>query len=194
MNFNNFNDEELIVLYLKGNFLALEFLFRKYFKLVFKFIYNFVSDKTLTKDLTQEVFLKVFKNIKQFKKDKNFKIWLFKIARNTVYDYFKKKKDYVFTDFEKENGEDYQIKDFLLKDEDLFKIYNNTYLIEKLKEEISNLSEKDKNLYFLYYEQNYSLKEVAEILNESLNTIKARHRRLILKLKKVINRLINKVE
>ncbi len=183
-------DEDLILLYLKGDFLALENLFKRYLKQVYNFVFRFVNDKHIAQDLTQEIFLKVFKNIKKFKKDKNFRIWLFKIARNAIYDFFKKKKEFIFSDFEKEDDKDFKFEDYLLTEEDLFKIYNDYYLLEKLKQEINELKEKDKMLYLLYYEQDYNLNEIAEILEESLNTVKSRHRRLVLKLKAIINKLI----
>lgn len=183
-------DEDLILLYLKGDFLALENLFKRYLKQVYNFVFRFVNDKHIAQDLTQEIFLKVFKNIKKFKKDKNFRIWLFKIARNAIYDFFKKKKEFIFSDFEKEDDKDFKFEDYLLTEEGLSKIYNDYYLLEKLKQEINKLKEKDKMLYLLYYEQDYKLNEIAEILEESLNTVKSRHRRLVLKLKAIINKLI----
>ena len=51
-----------------------------------------VGDDELVKDLTQDTFIKAMQNLDQFQGLASEKTWLMKIARNSVYDYFRRKK------------------------------------------------------------------------------------------------------
>ncbi len=56
-----------------------------------KFIFSKIKDEQITNDLLQDVFLKVHKNIPQLKDATKVKSWIFTIARNTVFDFYKTK-------------------------------------------------------------------------------------------------------
>jgi len=171
-------DEQLVTAYLKGDERALETLIKRYLKAIYNFAYRYVG-KEEAEDVTQEVFLKMWKNLKKFKRNKKFKTWLFTIAKNTCFDFLRKKK-----------------KDFALNIEDLDIVpspgpslpekIDKEDLIEKIKKEIEKLPLKMKQVMKLYYDVGLSFKEISEILKEPLNTLKSRHRRAISKLKKLI--------
>jgi RNA polymerase sigma-70 factor (ECF subfamily) len=85
------HDEKLVEAYLKGDKRALEILIKRYLKAIYNFAYKYVG-KEEAEDVTQEVFLKMWRNLKKFKKEKNFQSWLWTIARNTCFDFLRKKK------------------------------------------------------------------------------------------------------
>ena len=59
-------------------------------KPVYRYIYYRVED-AIAEDLTEETFLKVWQNLKKYKKGKHpFSSWVFKIAHNLVVDYYRK--------------------------------------------------------------------------------------------------------
>jgi len=59
-------------------------------KPVYRYIYYRV-DAQIAEDLTEETFLKVWQNLKKYKKGKHpFSSWVFKIAHNLVCDYYRK--------------------------------------------------------------------------------------------------------
>lgn len=69
-------------------------LYEIYFKPVFRYIYFRVKDRETANDLTQTVFLKVFKTIEAYQnKNKSPLAYFFTVARNTIIDYWKKKKE-----------------------------------------------------------------------------------------------------
>ena len=86
------SDEHLVSKYLSGEKEALEILIRRYLKPVYGFVYKYTGGVSETEDISQDVFIKVWKNLKKFDQVKNFKTWLFTIAKNTTLDFLRKKK------------------------------------------------------------------------------------------------------
>jgi len=61
-------------------------------KPVYRYIYYRVED-AIAEDLTEETFLKVWQNLKKYKKGKNpFSSWVFRIAHNLVVDHYRQNK------------------------------------------------------------------------------------------------------
>jgi len=168
----NFADEKLIDNYLQGDEKALEVLIRRYLKPIYSFCFRFVGNNQEAEDITQEVFLKVWRNLKKFKKEKNFKGWLFTIAKNTCFDFLRKKKKISTLSLEKYF---YLVDLSLLPNE----ISEKESLKEKIQEAIEKLSSKTREILNLYYNQGLTFREIAQTLNEPINTVKSRHRRAI---------------
>ena len=60
-------------------------LYSTYSKPVYSFIWRLVGSATDAEDLTQETFLKVHSELKNLRDVRQFKYWLYRIARNEVY-------------------------------------------------------------------------------------------------------------
>lgn len=179
------NDEELVGDYLKGDEQALRSLIERYLRSVYNFVYRYVG-KDEAEDITQNVFVKVWKNIKKFDRNKKFKTWIFSIAKNVSLDWIKKKKPRLFSEFENEEGDNLlaeSISDSSPLPEELFA---RSDLKRRLSEYMEKLSPNYKIVLTMYYNDHLTFKEIAEVLNESLNTVKSRHRRAIIQLKKLL--------
>lgn len=74
-------------------------IYEEYSEAVYQFIYFLVGEEELAKDLTQETFLKAMNHFSGFRHDASEKTWLMKIARNLVYDHFRRKKVLKFIPF-----------------------------------------------------------------------------------------------
>lgn len=178
-------DNKLIEDFFSGDERAFENLVEKYLKPIYNFIHQLSKNKSVVDDLTQETFLKAWKNIKQFDKSKNFKTWLFTIAKNTTYDYFKKKKEIPFSFFEDEDGsnklenisEEKKLPDEILYENDLK---------EDLEANLNKIPEKYKLILVLHYKEGFSLSEISQILKIPYNTAKSSHARALKRLKEVI--------
>lgn len=59
---------------------------------IYKYIFFMVNNKELAEDLTQETFFKAFKQFQTFRNEAAIITWLKRIARNLVYDYYRKKR------------------------------------------------------------------------------------------------------
>ena len=77
----------------KGNLNEFGKLYDKYIKKIYNFIYYKTHHKETAEDLTSQTFIKALDNIKTFSESKgSFASWLYRIARNNVIDYYRKKE------------------------------------------------------------------------------------------------------
>lgn len=173
----DFSDKKLVENYLKGKESAIELLVSRHLKSVFGFVYHYVGDAKSAEDITQETFLKAWKNLKKFDKEKSFKTWIFTIAKNSSFDYLKKKKPLLFSQLQDADGKNPFVDN--VKDKALMpnEVAERNILKNYFNEAINSLSEKYGIVLSLYYIDGFNFREIAEKLGESINTIKSRHRR-----------------
>jgi RNA polymerase sigma-70 factor, ECF subfamily len=174
-------DGQLVNQYLKGDEVSLEILIKKYLKQVYNFIYRYVNNSSDAEDITQEVFVKTWRNLKKFDQNKSFKPWLFTIAKNTCFDFFKKKKFISLSLFE-----DYSDK-LVDSSASPSKLINSLDAQQKIIPAMGKLSPQYRLVLHLYYHDQLNFREISEKLNESINTIKSRYRRALVILKEDIS-------
>jgi len=179
-------DEQLVGQYLKGDEGALEILIRRYFKRVFGFLARFVGNNKEAEDLTQETFLKAWKGLKKFDQTKNFSVWLFRIARNAGIDHLRRKKMLVFSDLDNEKDEERFVDKIPDDGESLFEKAEKDDLAKEISGYLSKLSENNRSVVLLRYNQQMSFSQIADLLEETLDTVKSRHRRALIYLKRYI--------
>ena len=184
------SDQILINNYIKHNDQeSFNILIKKYLDSIYSFAYTYVKDSDIAEDIASDVFLKVFKNIRKFNINKKFKTWVFEITKNTALDYIKKRKNINFSSLKSEdNEEDYfenSIEDESKLQDEVFDIKNNVLIV---KNEINKLSTKYREIINLYYISELNFREISEFLNESIDTVKSKHRRALISLKKSLNK------
>ncbi|MDR3250302.1 MAG: RNA polymerase sigma-70 factor [Tannerella sp.] len=85
-------DAELELKYLeklgKSDHKAFGILFKEYHPKVKSFLFGFVKDQELVADMTQDIFFKVWINRDNLSKIVSFGAYLFRMARNMVYDHY----------------------------------------------------------------------------------------------------------
>lgn len=138
---------------------------------------NKIDNPNDIEDVIQETIIKAYKSYENLNKKEDFKTWTIKILLNECYKNHKNKhkdilllKKIIFK--EKLNIEDYSIS----------KIEANL----DFKDLLNNLSTTDQDIFIFYYQCNYSIKEIADILQLSESTIKNRIKRNKEKLEKII--------
>ena len=175
------SDKQLISNYLSGDENSLELLIKRYLKYIYNFIYKNVGDQASAEDITQEVFIKVWKNIRKFDQKKNFKPWIFQIAKNASVDFLRKKKAIPFSRFENKKGQNILVETIIAKPSNLLE---NLCDKRTLAVAMYGLTDKEQRLINLRYNDGMSFKEIAEMFQESINTVKSRYRRIIIGLRK----------
>jgi len=180
-----YSDEQLIIRFLKGDEESLEILIKRYLKPIYSFTFRFVGNSQEAEDITQEVFIKVWCNLKRFDKNKKFKTWIFTIAKNACLDWRKKKRAVPFSILDNEGELSFAetIKDPAPLPSELFERWD---IATTLNKALQSLSPKYRMILFLRYNEHFTFREIAELLGESINTIKSRHRRGISLLKKLL--------
>jgi len=182
------NDNELVDKYLAGDENSLEILFRAYLKPLYNFIYRYVGNAESAEDIAQETYLRVWRNIKKFDRNKNFKTWIFAIAKNAAIDFMKKKKEVPFREFENDEGDNILAETLAdpapLPDE----LLARADITETLKRALDKLPPKYRAVLLLYYNSGFSFAEIAEIMKEPLNTVKSRCRRALIALREILTK------
>ncbi|MDD5146606.1 MAG: sigma-70 family RNA polymerase sigma factor [Candidatus Pacebacteria bacterium] len=183
------SDEQLVSKYLAGDEKSLEILVLRYFKPIYTFIFRNIGDAKAAEDITQDVFVRVWKNLKKFKKERSFKTWIFSIAKNASIDFLRKKKSVPLSRFENQAGENILAERLVdpapLPDE----IFEREDAANLLRLAIDQLSLKYRQVLFLRYNDHFTFREIAESLGESIDTIKSQHRRAVIALKKTLQKL-----
>lgn len=178
-------DQKLIAGYFKGDEKSLEILIKRYLKPIYSFTYRYAGNSYDAEDITQEVFVKMWRNLKKFKRRKSFKTWIFTIAKNTSIDWLKKKKTILFSEFENEAGEN-MLTETLVDPAPLpQELLERAGVAQMLSSAMERLSSKYRMVLFLRYNDHFTFKEIAETLREPLNTVKSRHRRALMTLRKL---------
>lgn len=122
-----------------------------------KYLYNFIQ-KSLNfsheaDDIFQDTLLKGFLYFHSFKRDKNFKTWIFTIAHNLVKDYFKRISISSSGSILLEDADEIASDRDISLSEDVREIYN---MAGKLKP-------RHREVFFLYYYNEFKIAEIVEI-------------------------------
>jgi RNA polymerase sigma-70 factor (ECF subfamily) len=180
-------DAELISGFFGGNGEYFAALVDRHVSMVYKFVYRYVQNSDNANDVTQEVFIKVWKNIKKFDREKNFKTWVLTIAKNTALDLIKKKKAIVFSKIEQG---DMDIDTFLAPYTDNVELpeqtLNKKYVKAELDRVLQGISQAYRDVLLLRYTENLKFREISDVLGEPIDTVKSKHRRALILLKKLL--------
>lgn len=177
------DDRQLIADFLDGEDAAFERLVGRYLKPVYNFLYQFTQDRDSLDDLVQETFIKAWKNIKKFDPEKNFKTWLFTIAKNTAYDFFKKKKSLPFSNFLDGEGNN-KLENMVEDGPRLEEVLAGNDSAQELERKLQEIPDNYRVLLMMRYKDDFSLQEIAHILDLPYNTVKSQHARALASLKR----------
>lgn len=169
----------------KGNVDAFAYIVRRYQTMIYSIVYKVTNNTAESQDITQEVFIKIFQSLSQFKSEAKFSTWVYRIAYNTTISLLRQKK-HQFYDI-KDVSED-------LPDEDVSDAIDRIAKQERMQcldMVIAKLSPDDAILITLFYMEEKSIQEVAEISNLSLANVKVRLHRIRKFMNFEINKLIN---
>ena len=134
-----------------------------------------LKDDFLASDAVQETFVALYLNMHKIKKSEKLKSWMTKTLINKCNDIIRKNKIYSFN-IEYENYEKYSASDE----------YENINKKIDILKFIESLNIQDKRIIVMYYSNNYTSKEISDILKINENTIKTKISRIKLKLKDFI--------
>lgn len=134
---------------------------------IINLIYGMTGDYYIAQDLAQETFLKAFQARQSFNGQSKFSTWLYRIAVNITIDHQRK------TCVRKENPtEEIEINSAISQDPD--QTCQKTVVKDIFFKAISQLPDQQREVYILREINGCSTKEVAEILNISLELVKWR--------------------
>ncbi|MBT5926630.1 MAG: sigma-70 family RNA polymerase sigma factor [Verrucomicrobia bacterium] len=87
------SDEALAQEAQSGSLDAYDEIVRRYQERIWSFLFKFCPHQSELEDLAQDTFIKAYQNLHQWKPNGTFKSWLMRLAVNTGYDYYRKRRN-----------------------------------------------------------------------------------------------------
>lgn len=171
------SDNALMLKVKNGDIDKMGLLYDRYNMQLFRFIFNMTRQKELSEDMVQNIFLRMLKFPEGFMGFGEFRTWMYHIARNVVYDHFRKVKrtpaQSDLTNYEGIIEGDQSADEQLVKEQEL----------KILDRAMQKLSDENRELLILCRFQELKYHEIAKILNSTEGAIKVRVHRALNQLK-----------
>jgi len=153
----------------------LEQLMNEYGDAIFRMCYLYLKDYHLAEDATQDTFINTMKSYDSFQYKSSEKTWITRIAINYC-------KNIIRTQWFRNARNSYEEN---MSNEEISPIVD---LLERdsISKAIMKLNENDRKIIILYYYQELSMKEIADIIGKSENTTIQRLNRARKKLKNIL--------
>ncbi|MEN7546482.1 sigma-70 family RNA polymerase sigma factor [Rapidithrix thailandica] len=160
-------DKELWSALTKGSEQALVNLYERHHEGLYNYGYRLSSNQEITRDCIQELFLDLWHKRKQLKSIEYVKAYLHKMLRNKIVDVVKENGKFSFQASFRE------IQEFTLSQEDILILeeYTNEQTLQ-LKQALSNLSHRQKEMIFLRFYSELSYEDIAEITSLKYQSIR----------------------
>ena len=144
---------------------SLEMYFQKYYTACYRAAFTLVKNHADAEDVAQETLLRLLVYQPNFKGEQHEKAWMIRTAMNLAKDLLKSKwkKSTVHMEVVPETERTYFQIPSIESDETLFTVLE--------------LPKRYRSCLYLFYYEDYSIREIAEILEEPENTVKTNLRR-----------------
>ena len=155
--------EELLILRCQlGDKLAFAELIRRYGSSLRYFLWLLLGDSQVSEDIFQDTWLTVIRKIQTLRNPQAFSVWLYRIARNYAYKELKKRNLFVPLDEDiAAPNETDEIDDFSIDASEIHKC------LQKLRHE-------HKEVLMLKFLEQLSYKQIAQVTNSNIGTVKSR--------------------
>lgn len=154
-------------------------LYDRYFEKIFYYLLDITKSMAVAEDLTSETFMYAFKAIGTLRNKNSFRPWLYQIAKNKSYDYFRQKKkgNEIPLEFVEEL-ESKTTSEFHYAPEEIILVRNI----------IDNLPEDEAELLRLRFVAELSFSDIAKVLKQSVNVTKKKFYKIIKKISTEVKR------
>lgn len=143
---------------------------------VFSFVLTILRDYQLAEDVMQQTYIKIYENIKSYKRSTNARNWILTIAKNSALTMIKKRQREISVDFSQDRSADgiYCLdKDF---DTPLISLANRI------------LTEDELKIVLLFAIGEYKHREIAEMLNLPLGTVTWKYNNALKKIRGAVEK------
>lgn len=173
------NDNDLISKVLSGDQQAYAGLVARYQNYVFTLTLRMIKSREDAEEVAQDVFIKAYKYLADFRGASKFSTWLYTIVNNTCISFLRKKKLQIHSldnegVIEVADSRDSGFRADLVEQKSRQTMVGNA---------ISMLNPDDAEIITLFYKNEQSLDEIAQILGLEVNTAKVRLHRARTRLK-----------
>ena len=179
------NDNQLMEDVRDGRIEKLAIIFERHHVPLFNFFLRLTGNRAASEDLVQDVFTRILKYRATYQGEDRFAVWMYKIARNAHIDHLRKRKETVPLDgqFEEAPSPEPAPEDRAVKEQE-------SALLAKA---LARLSPKKQEILVLSRFQNLKYREIAELLDCPIGTVKGLVHRAVEELGDIYTKLSNEV-
>ena len=169
---------------LAGNNNAFRYLVDRHKNKAFNLAFRICGNNEEAEELAQDSFLKAFRSLNNFKMKSSFATWLYRIVFNTAISHMRIKKKGVLS------LEDFPVNavDFITKNSDEDEA-EREYRSSLVNFALQKINEEERGLITLYYYEEMSTEEIAEITGINKSNIKVKLFRARQKLLEIIEKV-----
>jgi RNA polymerase sigma-70 factor (ECF subfamily) len=160
------SDEALVDEIHSGSTLAFGLLMKRYEKLVYHIAFDHAKNPDSAMDITQNVFLKAHKYLDSYSGSGQFKAWLLRITYNESVSWFRQHKN------ERVTEQLTQINAPVLRAVQIDEIATQEYQ-DIILSELKKLNSRQRLAISLRYFEDFSLREIATVLDSSEGSVKS---------------------
>lgn len=187
----NLSDEQLIVRFAQGENEAFDELLNRYKNSLYNYINSIIQNRDLAEDIFQDTFTKVIIKIRsgQYQESGRFSSYLFRIAHNKIISIYRQEQTVSQineSDVEYDLFSNKEICDSF--DEvipSLEESMCHNQILNDIRRMIHFLPENQKEIILMRFYKDMSFKEIADILNISINTALGRIRYALINMRKL---------
>ncbi|MBO4464643.1 MAG: sigma-70 family RNA polymerase sigma factor [Prevotella sp.] len=185
-NFNELTDEQLAMLYVKGNNSAFDELLSRTQSKLFTYIMFVVHDHDLADDIFQETFVKAITKLQkgEYTDSGKFQFWLTRIAHNAIMDWYRQQQSRHIMEPNADNDlQNLSMASVLdtFRESELV----NEQVLRDVKKMMEALPAPQREVVYMRFYQQLSFKEIAELTNVSINTALGRMRYALINMRRM---------
>ncbi len=175
------SDEEALERYLSSqNVNYFNLLYDRYTNKVYSKCVSMLRDEEKAEDACQEIFVKVLLNLSKFNGKSKFSTWLYSISYNYCIDVIRKNKKFILVDID--DNPKANLVDDNIPDNEILEVKVN-----RLSDVLQEMPPDDKSILLMKYQDDFSIKEIAEMIQKSDSAVKMKIYRAKEKFVKIYN-------
>lgn len=180
------NDQQIVDRICRGEVAAFQILVERYKRKIYYLAYDMLGDQQEAEDVSQDVFIKIFRSLKNFRRDAKMSSWIHQITTNTCIDVLRKRKAKPQTN---------------LEDFDQIPLPDNpagtgsrfhspeasaeaSLLQSKINEALVKVTPRERTVFVMRHYNDLKIDEIASALSVSSGTVKSLLFRALKKLRK----------
>ncbi|GAC1402173.1 MAG: hypothetical protein NVSMB52_16090 [Chloroflexota bacterium] len=153
-------------------------LYERYYIRIYRYVYHRVSDTSDAEDITAVVFVKALEALPSYRqRSSGFAPWLFRIARNSVIDFYRRRRKQSSLDALEDRADGSDVVTHVLGVEQR----------KELRELVEGLSPDQRDVVLMRYAADLSFTEIADVLQKNEPAIRMLLHRGLRKLKAVMD-------
>lgn len=166
-------DEAALVAAARRDPAAFGEIYRRYVTRLYRYLFSQVGDGHEAEDLTAVVFSAAWESLPRYREQGNFAAWLFRIARNKVKDYFRRRRPTLSLE---------EVQPLLHTEWDFLASLEQDDMLQRLAALLEDLNPEQRELLRLRFAADLSYAQIGDLLGRSEAAVKMSVHRLLQRL------------